>query len=127
MAIVFNLIIIVLVAFIAYMWSQEGLFSSIIHLVCTVIAGAVAFAVWEPLAYIMLGVREDIAWSVSLAIPFLVTLGLLRVAMDKAIPHNIKFNNVTNLVGGGVFGVGSGIISVGILVISGRMKGAWRR
>ncbi len=118
MSIVFNLIIIAMVGFIAYMWSQEGLFSALIHFLCTVIAGAVALAVWEPLAYIMLGVREDIAWSVSLAIPFLITLALLRVAMDKAIPNNIKFSSVVNLIGGGAFGVGSGAIAVGILVIS---------
>ena len=117
MPIVFNLIVIAMVGFIAYMWSQEGLFSAFIHFICTVIAGAVAFAVWEPLAYIMLGVREDIAWSVSLGIPFLATLGLLRVIMDKAIPHNMKFPAVANLVGGGAFGLGSGLIAVGILII----------
>lgn len=118
MPIVFNLIVIVMVGFIAYMWSQEGLISGMIHFVCAVIAGAVALSVWEPLAYLMLGVREDIAWSVSLALPFLVTLGVTRVLMDMAIPHNMKFSPVTNLVGGGAFGLGSGIIAVGILVIS---------
>jgi hypothetical protein len=118
MPIVFNLIVLVMVGFIAYMWSQEGLISGMIHLVCAVIAGAVALSVWEPLAYLMLGVREDIAWSVSLAVPFLVTLGVTRVLMDMAIPHNMKFSPVTNLIGGGAFGLGSGIIAVGILVIS---------
>ncbi|MCB9839097.1 MAG: hypothetical protein H6813_07140 [Phycisphaeraceae bacterium] len=118
MAIVINLIVIVLVGFIAYMWSQEGLFSALIHLVCTVIAGAVALGVWEPVAYLMLGVREDIAWSVGLAVPFLVTLALLRVIMDKAVPYNLKFSPVLNMIGGGAFGAGSGIIAVGILVIS---------
>jgi len=118
MGIVINLFVIVLVGFIAYMWSQEGLFSALIHFVCTVIAGAVALAVWEPLAYIMLGVRDDIAWAVSLALPFLITLAILRVLMDKAIPTNIKFSPVTNLVGGGAFGLGSGVIAVGFLVIS---------
>jgi len=118
MSIIFNLIVIAMVAFIAYMWSQEGLLSSFIHFLCTVIAGAVALAVWEPLAYIMMGVREDIAWSVSLALPFLVTLAALRVLMDVVIKYNMKFSNVANMIGGGVFGVGSGIIAVGILVIS---------
>ncbi len=118
MVIVINLIVIVMVAFIAYMWSQEGLFSALIHFLCTLIAGAVALAVWEPLAYVMLGVRDDIAWSISLALPFLITLVLLRVIMDKAIPTNIKFSPVTNLVGGGVFGVGSGVLAIGFLVIS---------
>ena len=118
MSIVINLIVIVMVGFIAYMWSQEGLFSALIHFVCTIVAGAVALAVWEPLAYVMLGVRDDIAWSISLALPFLITLVLMRVLMDKAIPTNIKFSPVTNLVGGGVIGVGSGVVAVGFLVIS---------
>ena len=118
MSILLNMIVVAMVGFIAYMWSQEGLFSAFIHFVCTVIAGAVALAVWEPLAYLMLGVREDIAWSVSLAIPFLVTLGLVRVVMDKAIPHSVKFNHMVNVAGGGAFGAGAGVIAVGILVIS---------
>ncbi|TVQ31392.1 MAG: hypothetical protein EA376_09800 [Phycisphaeraceae bacterium] len=116
---IFNLIVIVLVLLIAYMWTSQGLFSALIHLLCTIVAGAVAFAVWEPLAIgLLLGVHEGLAWSFALILPFLATLGVLRVACDKIIPANMEFDDITNFVGGGVFGLGAGVISVGVLVIS---------
>lgn len=116
---IFNLLVLVLVLFIAYMWATHGLFSAFIHMVCTIVAGAVAFAVWEPLVSgVLLGVREDIAWSIGLAGPFLLTLLGLRVAADKLIPANLEFDNTTNLIGGGAFGLVSSVITMGVLVLS---------
>ena len=46
---VFNIAVILMVGLIAYWWGNQGLLSAILHLVCVVIAGAVAFAVWEPI------------------------------------------------------------------------------
>ena len=46
---------------------KEG-FSGLIHLACVIVAGAVAFAFWEPLAVAMLGSSStrEWAWGVSL-------------------------------------------------------------
>lgn len=116
---ILNLLVIAIVALIAYLWSSHGLFSALIHFVCTLVAGAIAWALWEPIVYgFLLGMREDIAWGVGLAAPFIVSLLLLRVATDALIRKNLEFDDVTNFIGGLAFGALSGVISAGMLVLS---------
>lgn len=108
----------------AWVWGSRGFFSALIHLMCVIIAGAIAFGLWETIAYALLdaaGTRKwviDCAWGVSLAIPFAVILAVLRVAIDKALPFNTDLDGASNLIGGITCGVASGVLSVGILTIS---------
>jgi len=62
--------------------------------------------------------REDIAWSIGLMGPFLISLVALRVTMDRLIPANMEFGDLTNFIGGGAFGLLSAVISVGMLTLS---------
>jgi hypothetical protein len=119
MTIIFNLLIIGLVLLIAYWWANEGLFSSILHLVCVIAAGAVAFALWEPITMAMLngGAMDNYAWGLVLVGVFAVTLLVLRVASDKLIPANIQFPAWANLGIGGLLGAWSGVLSIGICLI----------
>ncbi|MCH2149191.1 MAG: hypothetical protein MK095_07135, partial [Phycisphaerales bacterium] len=50
MSIILNLLIIGLVLLIAYWWSQQGFFGALLHLLAVIVAGALAFAFWEPIA-----------------------------------------------------------------------------
>lgn len=116
---IMNILVILFVLFIAYLWTQQGLFSAFLHFVCTLAAGAIALAVWEPLVYgALLGMREDLAWSLGLIGPFLASLVILRLASDKLLPGNLKFDDGTNFIGGGAFGFGSGVITVGMLLLT---------
>ncbi len=116
---ILNLVVIAIVGLIAYLWSSHGLFSAMIHFACTLVAAAIAWAAWEPIVYgFMLGVREEIAWGVGLAAPFIISLLLLRLITDAIIKKNMEFDDATNFVGGLVFGAMSGVISAGMLVVS---------
>lgn len=116
---ILNLIVIALVGLIAYLWSSHGLFSAFIHFVCTLVAAALAWALWELSVYqLWLGLKQDIAWGVGLMLPFLVFLVVLRLAADALIRKNMEFDDVTNFVGGLAFGAMSGVISIGMLVIA---------
>ncbi len=116
---ILNLIVIGAVLLIAYIWASRGFFSAFLHLLCTIVAGAIAFALWEPIAYgLFLGVRDDIAWSVSLVLPFVVSLAVLRLIVDKLLKKNIGLDDATNLVGGALCGGASGIIAIGVFVIA---------
>src|SRR5436190_4159156 len=124
---ILSLLCIGVVAGIAYIWMTRGFFSALLNMACVLVAGAIAFAVWEPGAYFLLdhapttGFLSGIsggAWGIALGGPFIAALALLRVGLDKALPANVHCNQVTNYVGGGLCGTVAGVISAGILVMS---------
>lgn len=121
-----NILVVIFVLSIGYAWMVRGIFNAMIHALCAFIAGAIAFAFWEPLALMLvkaspergfLSFLESIAWGVALIVPFAVAMLLLRIATDKIIPNNIKNNTMVDYAGGAVFGISTGVISAGILVI----------
>ena len=121
MFIAFNAILIALVLLIAYWWMNQGVFSAVLHFACVVVAGAIAFAVWEPMAMMML--KRDIltnsAWGIGLLGPFCVALFLTRLASDKLVPDNLNFPQWVNFSFGAVFGVASGVLTMGMCLIGG--------
>jgi len=117
-----NLVVIVFVLGIAYTWTVRGVFNSMIHAMCVFFAGAVAFAVWEPLAVMLLGMSESalvegMSWGVSLIVPFLVMTLVLRVSTDKILKANIKSAKALDYGGAAAFGLVSSVITAGVLVI----------
>ena len=82
---------------------KEGFFSGLIHLACVIVAGAVAFAFWEPLAVAMLGSSStrEWAWGVSLLAIFCFALFLLRLAGNLLIPDKLNFPHLVDILGGG--------------------------
>lgn len=118
---IFSVFVIFAVLGIAYMWGSRGFFSALIHLLCTIVAGAIAFAAWEPLTALFMGVggtMVDWAHGLGLALPFAVSLIVLRLATNAIIPKNVDLDGITNMVGGGVCGAISGVITAGVFVLS---------
>lgn len=112
---------------IGYTWLTRGFFSALIHLICTVIAGAIAFALWEHVSLAILNAAadrgftsflRDVAWGLGLALPFGVSLAVLRVIVDKLLPANVTPGTAADYAGGAICGMGAGVISAGILTIS---------
>jgi uncharacterized membrane protein required for colicin V production len=120
MIIIFNILLICMAALIAYWWATQGLLSSVLHLVCVIAAGTLAFAFWEPLATAMMsgGTFDNYAWGVSLVGTFTVSLLILRIISDKIAHGNTTFSESINLLFGGIAGACSGILTVGIFLIS---------
>ncbi|MBX3376349.1 MAG: hypothetical protein KF678_05035 [Phycisphaeraceae bacterium] len=114
----------------AYVWCTRGFFSALIHMVCVIAAGAIAFGVWEILADLLRESAPDrggFAWlsgaalGLGLALPFAISLAVLRGVIDKILPANAQCEKALDYVGGGVCGAVSGIISAGIVVLSAGM------
>ncbi len=123
---IMNLIAIGVVAGLAYTWGTRGFFSGLLHLICVVVAGAIALAFWEPVAHFImknsprsgfLAPIESAAWALSLLVIFGVSLALLRTGMDKIAPANMILDKTSDFVGGLVCGALSGLITAGLLVI----------
>jgi hypothetical protein len=123
MEVVLNLIIIALAGLIAYWWANQGLFSALLHLLCVIAAGAIALGTWELVAVnlTLRGGFEEYAWGVTLMGLFIISLVVLRVAMDRLVPANVDLPHWANLAFGGILGAGAGIITMGIFLISAGM------
>ncbi|MEX2214555.1 MAG: hypothetical protein WD768_10530 [Phycisphaeraceae bacterium] len=114
-----NLAILVYIILLAYWLGLEGLFSSMMHLGVVIVAGALAFAFWEPISIGMLsGMMPRFASAVGLVMPFVLFLFLFRLAADKFVRSNLEFGNMTNLIGGGALGIFSALLSAGIFMIA---------
>lgn len=113
---------IAIVALALYIWMTRGFFSALLNLVCTVIAGAIAFALWESIAFALLDSGQDFlrdsAWGLGLALPFAVSLAVLRVAVDAILRANTKVDAATDYAGGAVLGAMAGMIVAGVVVNS---------
>lgn len=110
-----------------WVWVIRGFFSAFLHMLCVLAAGAVAFAVYEPLTLLLLSqapdrgfgtILRDTAHGVSLGMSFAISLAILRVAVDKAVPNNLKFNDNVEYIGAGVCGLATGVVTVGFLLMS---------
>ncbi|MCW5776650.1 MAG: CvpA family protein [Phycisphaeraceae bacterium] len=123
-----SLLAIAVIGLLGYIWMTRGFFSALIHMVCVIIAGAIAFALWEPLSYLILAKGPDdrkftafvlgTAWAWGLVVPFAASLALLRLGVDKLIPANVQVQSTVSYVGGAACGAVSGVITAGIVVIA---------
>ena len=121
MIVVFQILVIFFVGLIAYWWANQGLFSSLLHFVAVVCAGGIALAFWEVLVVNVLLKNygtDNYAWALSLVALFVVSLFIIRYAFDKLAPANVAIPHWANLLFGGIFGIGSGVITIGILMIA---------
>lgn len=124
---IMNLISIAIILGLGYLWVTRGFFSALLHLACVVAAGAIAFGLWETVALALLNKAPqtgflsflgDASWGLGLALPFAISLAILRVATDKIAPGNIIVEEVYDSVGGGICGAGIGVITAGMFVLS---------
>ena len=122
-----NLVSLLIILGLGYLWVTRGFFSALINLVCVLAAGALAVAFWEPASMFLLNnlpsrgflaFVQQSAWGLGLAIPFAASLGLLRAVLDKLLPNNVVVEPAVDYVGGGLCGVAAGIITAGFTVMS---------
>ncbi|WP_432799154.1 hypothetical protein [Poriferisphaera sp. WC338] len=113
-----NILLIVFLLAMVYIWGIQGWFSALIHLCCTIAAGTIAFAIWEPLTLnLLIGLKPSIAWSLGLLVPFGVLLIVFRMVIDKLIRKNMQLQQFIGFAGGAACGLASGLLTAGIVVI----------
>lgn len=121
---VVSIITIAIILGLGGLWLSRGFYSALINLVAVVLAGAIAFAAWEPLATAILDGTDDhsflqgSAWGIALGGTFAVAVLVLRLILDGLLRSNVKLNQVVSYVGGGLCGALAGLITAGIGVIA---------
>lgn len=128
---ILNFLVIIGILVCAAVWGSKGkgfgLFSAFLALVCTITAGGIAFAAWEPVALALLNLSkdgasffdsllQDSAWTLGLVGPFLISLLILRLLVDSLVKKNLAFSENANTIGGLVIGALIGALTMGILV-----------
>ncbi|MEO0586016.1 MAG: CvpA family protein [Planctomycetota bacterium] len=115
---ILNIVVILFILFMIYWWGAQGLFSAFLHLTITIVAGAVALSLWEPIAVPLLGTPlGTLAWGLALVAPFALLLIVLRVLSDKLIPGNVQYQPILSNVLGGACGFAAAVLTAGLMVI----------
>jgi len=119
--VILNVLVLGAIGFIAYWWISQGALSAVLHCLCVIVAGALAFAVWEPIVVNFLlggGPFDNYAWGMTLGLVFAVLLLVLRIASDKLVPFDIPLQKYASMAIGAAAGIVSGVLTVGIVVIA---------
>lgn len=115
---ILNSIIILFLLAMFVVWAQYGLFSSFLHCALVVVCGAIALALWEPLALgLLIGRMPHYAWGVALLGPLALLLIFLHLLVDRVVGVSVQFPDIINKIGGGVFGAISGILTAGLVIL----------
>ena len=114
-----SLFSLLLIAGVAFFQSIHGLLSSLIFCVLTILCAALAFALYEYVAFeFLLGWKPDFALALSLALCFVVPLILTRVALDQLIRRASLLPAIVDRAGGIIFGTITALLIVGVLIIA---------
>lgn len=116
MLILLNVIIIVFLLIMAALWATYGFFSAFIELMIVITAGIIALAIWEPMAYWLLGIRPEYAHGIGLLLPFVILLIVLRIPFDKFCKMNLHLPRLADQIGGGACGVLAAVLAFGMLL-----------
>lgn len=113
---VFSLICLALVLAIALRQGTQGLFSGMIMLLLTICCAAAAFGTYEWVGINLLVPlwRPDYALPIALAVLFGIPLLVLRLVFDRLIRRTCLLPALADRVGGGVCGLLTGMIVVGV-------------
>ena len=112
----------ILVLAIAFYQVIQGLFSSLIMAILTLLCALAAFTYYEPFAEAALYARQPAtADAIALITLFVLPLLVLRILADKFISGNVVFGMWINRIGGGVLGLFTGTVLVGVLAIAAQM------
>lgn len=116
---ILSALVVAIVLLIAYWWANQGLISALLHFLCVVVAGAIAFSLWEWVVvnFLLRGVRfDEYAWGITLVAIFVVVLFILRLATDRLAPNEVRVPGAINTIGGAAFGLAAGVLSTGIVL-----------
>ncbi len=110
------LIFIILLFAIVFFQSTQGLFSAMIMMVLTLCCAAFAYGSYEWVAveYLAKYWKPDMAHAISLAALFGVPLLIFRLILDKLVRRSCLLPYMIDKAGGGVCGVVTGFVMVGV-------------
>jgi len=118
----FSIIIIIIIAIIAYFHYAQGFFSATLSAICAIFASLLAFSFYEPLVNAILqGRMVDQSHSVALCVLFAISYVVLRVIFDKSVPGNLAMPLTVDKIGAGVMGIVAALFAAGVFSVAAQM------
>ncbi len=109
----------VLILAIAFFQGLQGLFSSLIMCVLTILCAGLAFGTYDSIfSSFLIDTQPEYGQAIALMAVFILSLLILRVLSDMFISGNMVFPVWVERIGGGVFGLITGVVMVGMLQIA---------
>ncbi len=103
---------------IAFFYGLQGLFSSLLMLICTVACTLLAFNYYEPVAAMLYSTKPAHAESIALITMLVLPLLALRILLDRFLRGNVVPSMWVDRIGGGVLGLLIGLLLIGTLLIA---------
>jgi hypothetical protein len=115
-----QIIVLALIAAIAYFHYVEGFFSSSISAIVAMFAALGAFSLHEQVAQLMVNqkILPDQAQAISLTVLFAAMYIVPRLAFDALVPGNVRVPVLVDKIGSPVLGLFVGAMAVGIMAIA---------
>src|SRR5437762_860960 len=116
---IFSIIIIILVAGIAYWHYAQGFFSAFFSAVSAVLAAVIAVAYQDAVVTGLLkGKIADYATGMVLVALFALLYIILRTMFDNLVPGNLRLPVMVDRIGGGIMGFIAGVFAAGIFALA---------
>ncbi len=118
----FCLLCLLLLLGVAFYQSIHGLFSGLVFCVIAIVSTALAFSLYQYVAYEFLAAwKPDIALPVALAACFGLPLVLLRAGLDSLIRRAGLLPALADKIGGAFFGAIAALLCVGVMTVAVQM------
>jgi hypothetical protein len=115
---VFNLILLILLAGIVYIHWIQGFFSGVISMTLAIVAAAMSMAYYESVIVNMLGGKmADYAHGMLLPTMFAAIYLVPRLVFDMLVPGNVRVPHLADNIGGALCGLIAGIFTLGVVSI----------
>lgn len=116
---ILSLFFVILIFAIAFLISTQGLFSALIMMVLTLCCAVASFGWYEYVSdqFVVPYLRPDFGHAVALGVCFGLPLTLLRLIFDKLIRRSCLLPAMIDRIGGGVCGLISSLVIVGVMAI----------
>lgn len=118
----FGIIVLALIAGVAFFHYIQGAFSALISAVIAILAAVIAVSYHEQVAAALLGsAMPNYAHATALVGLFAFAYLLPRLVADKAVSGNVRLPLMVEKIGAGVLGLVAGIFAAGIFALGGQM------
>jgi uncharacterized membrane protein required for colicin V production len=126
--VVLEIITVVVIALAAFSHWRAGIWSAVLSLWASLLAGAVAFGLYVPLSHAFFGGESkpgemQYFWcdGLMLILLFVISFAVLRIVSEHLLRNRMAFKPMADSIGGAAIGALTGYVAAGVLAVFAQM------